>query len=74
MASAPSDAEIIILFDCGTVDIVRLCWWNHGVGLERKPDPNARGWWSYHNSVAVEKINTDLMQPVGWIPYPEQTK
>ena len=72
METAPKDdTEIIILFDSATVDIVRLCWWNDGIGCDFEPDPEARGWWSYIHSVTQELIDTDLMHPVGWMPHPD---
>jgi len=73
MDTAPKDdTEIIILFDSATVDVVRLCWWNAGEGRDFEPDPESRGWWSYTNSVTQELINTDLMQPLGWMPHPSR--
>lgn len=73
MATAPKDdTEILILFDSATVDIVRLCWWNDGVGCDFEPDPESKGWWSYIHSVTQEKINTTLLKPLGWMPHPSR--
>lgn len=73
MESAPKDGtEIIMLFDELTVDIVRLCWWNDGVNCHFDPDAKQRGWWSYTHSVTQEMIDTDIMQPIGWMPYPDR--
>jgi hypothetical protein len=73
METAPKDdTEILILFDSATVDIVRLCWWNDGLGCDFDPDPESRGWWSYAHSVTQEMIDTDLMQPLGWMPFPSR--
>jgi hypothetical protein len=75
MKTAPKDdTEIIILFDAASVDVVRLCWWNDGVGCDFEPDPASRGWWSYRNSLTQEPIDLDLMTPTGWMPHPNRLK
>jgi hypothetical protein len=74
MCSAPKDeTEIIILFDSAGVPIVRLCWWNDGIGDDFKPDHDFRGWWSYNNSVSQEMIDESFMRPVGWMPMPSNS-
>ena len=73
METAPKDdTKIIILFDSATVDIVKLCWWNDGIGCDFELDTAARGWWSYIHSVTQELIDPRLMQPVGWMPHPDR--
>lgn len=70
--TAPKDdTEILILFDSATVEVVRLCWWNDGVGCDFEPEPESKGWWSYQNSVTQELMSEDLMKVIGWMPMPQ---
>ena len=64
--------EIIVGVDIATVWIVRSASWSNGDMWQQQDFENveeARGWWSYSNSVNQDKLE-GIFEPTHWIPCP----
>lgn len=63
------DEEIIVGWDSATVWITRGAFYCDGADWMHQDfdsQEEARGWWSYRNSVSQEKV-----EPTHWLPMPE---
>lgn len=71
--TAPKDGTTVIVgFDIASVWIVRSACWDDGQGWDSTGFDSldeARGWWSYCNSVSSEKLE-GIYEPTHWMPLP----